>query len=46
MLGMLSNFLDFTESQWEEAIKQLVKEKFVEMNLKAFQMGRGLKSDN
>lgn len=46
MLGMLSNFIEFTQSQWEEAIKQLVKEKFVEMNLKAFQLGKELKSSN
>ncbi len=43
MLGSLSNHLEFSEHQWEDAIKSLVKEKFVEMNLKAFKMGRKLK---
>lgn len=43
MLGSLSNHLEFTEDQWAEAIKSLVKEKFVEMNLKAFNLGRTLK---
>ncbi|OHD69543.1 MAG: indolepyruvate oxidoreductase subunit beta [Spirochaetes bacterium RBG_16_49_21] len=40
MLGVLSNYLEFDESQWEAAIKSLVKEKFAEMNMKAFKMGR------
>ncbi|MCU0848393.1 MAG: indolepyruvate oxidoreductase subunit beta [Spirochaetes bacterium] len=44
MLGFLSRFLEFTDEQWEKAIKSLVKEKFVEMNLKAFKLGREMKS--
>jgi len=42
MLGALSNYLEFTEEQWAAAIRALVKEKFVEMNLKAFALGKGL----
>ena len=42
MLGALSNFLEFTDEQWASAIRSLVKEKFVEMNLKAFALGKGL----
>ena len=42
MLGVLSNRLEFTEEQWEKAIRSLVKEKFIDMNLKAFKMGRDL----
>ncbi len=42
MLGALSNYLEFTEEQWAAAIRTLVKEKFVEMNLKAFALGKGL----
>jgi indolepyruvate ferredoxin oxidoreductase, beta subunit len=44
MLGVLSNKLEFTEEQWEKAIRSLVKEKFIDMNLKAFKMGRDLKA--
>ena len=40
MLGVLSRDLEFTEAQWEAAIGSEVKEKFLEMNLKAFRMGR------
>lgn len=40
MLGILSKQLEFTNEQWEQAIRKLVKEKFLEMNLKAFKMGR------
>ncbi len=43
MLGILSKDLEFKEEQWEAAIKSLVKEKFLEMNLKAFKMGRDYK---
>lgn len=42
MLGALSNFLEFTDEQWASAIRSLVKEKFVDMNLKAFALGKGL----
>ena len=40
MLGILSKFLEFSDTQWESAIRSLVKEKFLEMNFKAFRMGR------
>ena len=43
LLGVLSNHLEFTAQQWEDAITSLVKEKFIEMNLKAFGLGRTLK---
>ena len=40
MLGILSSYLEFNEKQWKDAISRMVKEKFVEMNLRAFSMGR------
>ncbi len=40
MLGVLSNYLDFSEEAWHQAIRNLVKEKFVDLNLKAFDLGR------
>ena len=42
MLGALSKYLDFEIPVWEEAIKSLVKEKFIEQNIKAFHLGRDL----
>ena len=42
MLGCLSKFLDFKVGDWEAAIKELVGEKFLEQNLKAFSLGREL----
>jgi indolepyruvate ferredoxin oxidoreductase beta subunit len=42
MLGALSNHLEFEKEDWEDAIRSLVKEKFVDMNLKAFNLGREL----
>lgn len=40
MLGMLSRFLEFGMDDWKKAIESLVKEKFIEMNLAAFNKGR------
>jgi len=42
MLGILSKYLEFTDEQWEDAIGSLVKEKFIDMNLKAFRLGKEL----
>ncbi len=42
MLGVLSKYLDFSDEEWQQAIKSLVKEKFVDMNLEAFRLGREL----
>lgn len=39
MLGALSKVLDIDGLKWIEAIKENVKPKFVEMNLKAFNIG-------
>ena len=44
MLGVLSNCLDFTKEQWQKAIRACVKEKFIDMNLKAFELGTQLKN--
>ena len=43
LLGALSNELDFPEQNWETAIRSCVKPKFIDVNLKAFQMGREMK---
>ena len=40
MIGALANHLDIDDSVWQEAIKALVKPKFVELNLKAFEAGK------
>ena len=41
LLGRLSNYFhDFTEEEWMEAIEQSVPPKFLEMNKKAFHLGR------
>lgn len=44
MLGVLSNYLEFSVDQWSDAIRSNIKGKFVEMNLKAFSSGRELLS--
>lgn len=42
VLGSLSTALDFPESLWEKAIGECVKPKFVDINVRAFTMGREL----
>lgn len=40
LMGRLSKWFDFTEEEWLEAIEKSVPPKFLEMNKKAFQLGR------
>ncbi len=41
LLGKLSKFFDFTEEEWMDAIEKSVPPKFLELNQKAFMLGRG-----
>ncbi len=43
LLGALSNTLEPTHEQWITAIKSLVPERFLEVNLKAFELGRQIR---
>ena len=40
LMGRLSRYFDFTEEEWLEALEQSVAPKFLEMNKKAFALGR------
>ncbi len=40
LLGALVEAMDLSDIDWEKAIKDNVKEKFVDINLKAFQRGK------
>ena len=40
LMGRLSKYFDIPEEKWEQAIRECVPEKFVELNLKAFKLGR------
>lgn len=40
LMGRLSKYFDFTTEEWLTAIEQSVPEKFLEMNKKAFVLGR------
>jgi len=42
LLGAMSTRLDLPVEAWQDAIRRCVKEKFVDVNLKAFEMGRQL----
>lgn len=41
LMGKLSNYFDFSEQDWMDAIEKSVPEKFLELNKKAFILGRG-----
>ena len=41
LMGRLSKYFDIPVEKWEKAITACVPEKFVELNLKAFDLGRG-----
>jgi indolepyruvate ferredoxin oxidoreductase beta subunit len=43
LLGALSLYLDLPENAWETAIRRSVKDKFVAVNIAAFQQGRAIK---
>ena len=40
LLGRLSRWFDFTEAEWLEAIEQSVPPRFLELNKKAFELGK------
>lgn len=40
LMGHLSRYFDFTEEEWLTALEQSVAPKFLEMNKKAFSLGR------
>ena len=40
LIGRLSRHFDLPESAWEDAIRRCVPEKFVNINLEAFRLGR------
>jgi len=44
LLGVLSKFLTFKKQSWKEAIKKSVKERFVALNIAAFDRGQFLKT--
>ena len=41
LMGRLSRYFDIPEEKWQQAIRECVPEKFVELNLRAFALGRG-----
>ena len=41
LMGRLSRYFDFSEEIWMQAIEDCVPAKFLELNKKAFMMGRG-----
>ena len=40
LLGRLSHYFDIPQESWQAALKACVPAKFLEMNLKAFELGK------
>ena len=40
LLGRLSAYFDYDPEDWRQAIREVVPQKFVELNLRAFELGR------
>ena len=43
LLGRISKYFDFTDEEWMDAIEKSVPAKFLELNLKAFDLGYNFK---
>jgi len=43
LMGLIASKMDFADEVWINAIKQCVPEKFLELNLKAFELGKNIK---
>ena len=41
LLGRISKYFDFTDEEWMDAIEKSVPAKFLELNKKAFNLGKG-----
>ncbi len=42
LLGRLSRYFDFDEEVWMKSLKAVVPDKFLDMNIKAFRLGRNM----
>ena len=45
LIGMLSNLMPFSEEQWQSVIDKTVPKKFLDINEKAFALGRNIGSN-
>lgn len=43
LMGVLASRLDFPEELWQNALEQCVPPKFLELNKKAFELGKSAK---
>lgn len=43
LMGRLSNSFDFPEEAWQKALRSVVPPKYLDLNLKAFELGRNAK---
>lgn len=42
-MGVIASKMSFDENVWKDAIRTCVPEKFLELNLKAFDLGKNFK---
>lgn len=44
LIGLIASKMNFSDDVWKNAIKQCVPEKFLDLNLKAFELGKNINS--
>ena len=42
LMGLIASKMSFDDEVWKDAVKQCVPEKFLELNLKAFELGKNI----
>lgn len=42
LMGLIASKMSFDDQVWKDAVKQCVPEKFLELNLKAFELGKNI----
>lgn len=42
LMGLIASKMNFDDEVWKDAVKQCVPEKFLELNLKAFELGKNI----
>ena len=45
LIGRVSTYFDYPEEEWTEAMKACIRPQFIDMNMKAFALGRKLAKD-
>ncbi|MBP5223997.1 MAG: indolepyruvate oxidoreductase subunit beta [Lachnospiraceae bacterium] len=45
LIGRVSTYFDYPEEEWTDAMKACIRPQFIDMNLKAFSLGRSIRKE-